>query len=384
MFSQRLGSLEENELWRVLSRKRAAGDEVFDLTESNPTRIGLVYPSDEILGALVQPGALDYEPATQGHLTAREAVRHYYRERGKDVSTDDIVLTASTSEAYSFLFKLLCEPRDEVLVPQPSYPLFETLASLEAVEAVPYSVDDGPRASLSPRCRAIIAVHPNNPTGSYVSEETAERLVTLSRDNDVALIVDEVFLDYALRGATATSFAGAEEGLVFVLSGLSKLAGLPQVKLAWITIGGAPGRREEARRRLAHIADAFLSVGTPVQLATPRYLELASSIRERIRERVEENLSVVERAVEQVPEVTFPVPDGGWYCTLRLPAVASAEEWALDFLERASVYLHPGSFFGFERGSHVVVSLLPTPGRFRVAIERVLRVVSDRVHSSGE
>ncbi len=383
MFSERLGSLEENELWRVLSRKRAGGDDVFDLTESNPTRVGLTYPNDEILAALAQPEALTYEPAPQGHLIARQAVARYYFERGRHVSPDDIVLTAGTSEAYSFLIKCLCEPRDEVLVPRPSYPLFETLASLEAVEPVPYSLDDGPGDSLSPRCRAIVAVHPNNPTGSYVSDETAERLVTLSEDNDVALIVDEVFLDYAIRGATARSFAGAERGLVFVLSGLSKLAGLPQMKLAWITIGGATERRKEARTRLEHIANAFLSVGAPVQLAAPRCLELAPSIRERIRERVDENLNALERAVQHVPEVTFPVPDGGWYATLRLPAVASSEEWAIDFLERASVYLHPGVFFGFERDSHVVASLLPPPGRFRVAIERVLRVVSDRVDSAG-
>ncbi len=383
MFSERLGSLEENELWRVVSRKRAAGDDVFDLTESNPTRVGLTYPSDEILAALAQPEALTYEPAPQGHLIARQAVARYYFERDKDVAPDDIVLTASTSEAYSFLFKLLCEPGDEVLVPRPSYPLFETLASLEAVEPVLYSLDDGPGDSLSRRCRAIVAVHPNNPTGSYVSDETGERLVTLSEDNDVALIVDEVFLDYGIGKSTDESFAGAERGLVFVLSGLSKLAGLPQMKLAWITAGGAPERRKEARSRLEHIADAFLSVGTPVQLAAPRFLELASITRERIRERVEENLNALERAVQHVPEVTFPVPEGGWYATLRLPAVTSSEEWAIDFLERASVYVHPGVLFGFERDSHVVASLLPPPGRFRVAIERVLRVVSDRVDSAG-
>ena len=384
MFSERLGSLEENELWRVLSRKRAAGDDVFDLTESNPTRVGLTYPSDEILAALAQPEALTYEPAPKGHLIARQAVARYYFERDKDVAPDDIVLTASTSEAYSFLFKLLCEPGDEVLVPRPSYPLFETLASLEAVEPVPYSLDDGPGDSLSPRCRAIVAVHPNNPTGSYVSDETAERLVTLSEKNDVALIVDEVFLDYVIGRSAARSFAGAERGLVFVLSGLSKLAGLPQMKLAWIATGGATERCKEARTRLEHIADAFLSVGTPVQLAAPRFLELAPSIRERIRERVGKNLGALERALQEVPEVTFPVPDGGWYATLRLPAVASSEEWAIDFLERASVYLHPGVLFGFERDSHVVVSLLPRPGRFRIAIERLLRVVSNRVDSGGE
>ena len=384
MFSERLGSLEENELWGVLSRKRAAGDDVFDLTESNPTGVGLTYPGDEILAALAQPDALTYEPAPQGHLTARQAVARYYFEHGKDVSPDDIVLTASTSEAYSFLFKLLCGPGDEVLVPRPSYPLFETLASLEAVEPVSYSLDHGPEEPLSRKCRAIVVVHPNNPTGSYVSDEAAERLVTLSEKNDVALIVDEVFLDYAIGRSAARSFAGVERGLVFVLSGLSKLAGLPQMKLAWIATGGATERRKEARTRLEHIADAFLSVGTPVQLAAPRFFDLASSIRERIRERVEENLSVLERAVQHVPEVTFPVPDGGWYATLRLPAVASSEEWAIDFLERASVYLHPGVLFGFERDSHVVVSLLPRPGRFRIAIERLLRVVSNRVDSGGE
>ena len=383
MFSERLGSLEENELWRVLSRKRAAGDDVFDLTESNPTRVGLTYPNDEILEALAQPEALTYEPSPPGHLTARQAVARYYFERGRDVSPDDIVLTAGTSEAYSFLFKLLCEPGDEVLVPRPSYPLFETLASLEAVEPVHYSLDDGPGDSLSPRCRAIVAVHPNNPTGSYVSDETAERLLTLSEENDVALIVDEVFLDYVIGRSAARSFAGAERGLVFVLSGLSKLAGLPQMKLAWIATGGATERRKEARTRLEHIADAFLSVGTPVQLAAPRFLELAPSIRERIRERVGENLGALEQTLQDVPEVTFPVPDGGWYATLRLPAIASSEEWTIDFLERASVYLHPGVLFGFERDSHVVASLFPTPGRFRIAIERVLGLVSDRVDSAG-
>ena len=168
------------------------------------------------------------------------------------------------------------------------------------------------------------------------------------------------------------------------MSGLSKLAGLPQMKLAWIATGGATERRKEARTRLEHIADAFLSVGTPMQLAAPRFLELAPSIRERIRERVDENLGALERALQDVPQVTFPVPDGGWYATLQLPAVVSSEEWAIDFLQRASVYLHPGVLFGFERDSHVVASLLPRPGRFRLAIERVLRVVSDRVDSAGE
>lgn len=384
MFSTRLGSLEPNRLWQRLSHKRAAGDEIFDLTESNPTRVGLTYPSEEILDALAPAESILYEPSPLGHRTAREAIAHYYAERGRDVDPSDIVLTASTSEAYSFLFKLLCEPRDQVLVPRPSYPLFDTLAALEAVEPVPYLLGQDLPDPLPPRCRAILAVHPNNPTGAYVPEPAATRLCDVTEASDVALVIDEVFLDYPIRRPPGKSFADSDRGLVFTLSGLSKLAGLPQVKLSWIAIGGERARRDEAKARLEHIADAFLSVGTPVQLATPRLLELAPGIRERIRDRVEENLGALESKLQRVPEVTFPVPDAGWYATLRLPAIASSEAWAIDFLERASVYLHPGVLFGFEQGTHVVTSLLPPPDRFAEAIERVLAVVSDRVDSPGE
>ncbi len=386
MFSNRLRySLEKNSLWLALANRRTAGDFIFDLTESNPTRVGLDYPNDAILEAITRSEILTYEPSPTGRPEAREAIASYYRERGKNVSADDIVLTSGTSEAYSFLFKLLCEPGDEVLVPRPSYPLHEFLASLDAIESVPYAIDFGVPDSLSPRCRAIVAVHPNNPTGSYVSPAQGARMLEQSESCDVALIVDEVFVDYRLSGkGKPESFAGGDDrGLVFVLSGLSKLAGLPQMKLAWIVAGGAPERRREAIDRLTHIADTYLSVGSPVQHATPRLLEIASGIRGAIQQRVEQNLEVLAQEIPNVPEVSCPVPEGGWYAALRLPALASSEEWAIQFLERAAVYLHPGSLFGFEPGAHGIVSLLPPPERFRDAIRRVLGVVSDRVNSLG-
>lgn len=381
MFSCRVDSLEENELWRALSAKRATGVEILDLTESNPTLLKTASDENAILDALANADALTYEPSPRGLLVAREAVSRYYRARQRDVSPDDIFLTASTSEAYGFLFKLLCDPGDRVLVPRPSYPIFDTLARLEAVEPIPYAVEHGPQDSLPPRCRAILAVHPNNPTGAYVTEAARERLVALADDHDLALIVDEVFLDYPFAGHAPPSFAGGERGLVFTLSGLSKVAALPQMKLGWIAIGGARPRMDAAIVRLEHIADAFLSVGTPVQLAAPRLLDLAPGMRRPIRARLERNLAALERAAGSVPEVSCPVPDAGWYGSLRLPAIESSESWALDCLELASVYLHPGELFGFERDARVVVSLLPPPERFDEAIDRILAVVSDRVHS---
>jgi len=384
MFSNRLGTLEESDLWRRLSAKRAAGDDVIDLTDSNPTRLRDAYPGEAILAALADASVLTYAPSPRGHPAARHAVAHYYRGHGKHVGAEDLVLTASTSEAYGFLFKLLCDPGDTVLVPRPSYPLFDTLARLEGVDSVPYTVEHGPPATLPPRCRAVLAVHPNNPTGEYVPDEVRERLLKLSENEEVALIVDEVFLDFPLRRAPAASFAGGDRGLVLTLSGLSKLAGLPQMKLAWIALGGARQRVDAARLRLDHIADAYLSVGPPVQHGTPRLLELAPGVRAHVRERAETNLLALERAIARVPEATLLLPEGGWYATIRLPAIESSEGWALDFLEHASVYVHPGSLFGFDGDAYVVVSLLPDTETFARAVGRVLGIVSDRVDSSGE
>ncbi|HSF20015.1 MAG TPA: pyridoxal phosphate-dependent aminotransferase [Vicinamibacteria bacterium] len=390
MFSNRLSwSLEENELSRALTRKREENHPVSDLTVSNPTRAGLRYPGEEILNVLARAEALVYEPSAKGYLPAREAVTRYYADRGCEIRADDLVLTASTSEAYGHVFKLLCDAGDEVLVPEPSYPLLRFLAALDGIKSVAYPLvlEDGWRIDLaslasliSPRTRALVVVNPNNPTGSYPTPDIRERLLDLSERKGIALVVDEVFLDYPLRGnEEVPSFAGATEGLVFVLSGLSKLAGLPQLKFAWIAIGGSPKLRDEAAIRLEHISDTYLSVGTPVQIAAPHLLALAPRIAERISARTRSNLSVLSSLVQAEPSVSILFPEAGWYAPLRLPAIESSESWALRFLDVASVYVHPGAFFGFDREALVVVSLLTERAAFARGIREVLSVVSGRM-----
>ncbi|HXV61966.1 MAG TPA: pyridoxal phosphate-dependent aminotransferase [Vicinamibacteria bacterium] len=393
IFSNRLSwNLEENELSRALRRKREENHPVSDLTVSNPTRAGLSYPGEEILNALARAEALVYEPSAKGHLPAREAVARYYADRGCAIHADDVVLTASTSEAYGHVFKLLCDAGDEVLVPEPSYPLLRFLAALDEVKSIAYPLrlEDGWRIDLaslasliSPRTRALVVVNPNNPTGSYPTPDVRENLLELSETKGISLIVDEVFLDYPLqRNQEIPSFAGATAGLVFVLSGLSKLAGLPQLKLAWIAIGGSPELTGEAANRLEHISDTYLSVGTPVQIAAPHLLALAPGIAERISLRTRSNLSVLSSLVPAEPSVSILPPEAGWYAPVRLPAIESSESWALRFLEEASVYVHPGAYFGFDREALVVVSLLTERAVFARGIREVLSVVSSRMRGT--
>jgi hypothetical protein len=379
-FSKRIRwDLEENDLAQALTRKRRAGSPVLDLTESNPTRARLPYPSGEIRRSFDDEALLDYAPDPRGGKAARKAISDYYRERGSDVLLDDIFLTASTSEAYGFLFKLLCDAGDEVLVPRPSYPLFDFLAALDEVRPVSYPLQfDGAwhvdfhalEAAITEKSRAVVAVHPNNPTGSYVSRKDRERLLEL----ELPLIVDEVFLDFPLsRNAMAESFAGSTRGLVFVLSGLSKLAALPQMKLGWIVVSGDPENRKDAALRLEHIVDSYLSVGTPVQVAAPALLGLAPETRRLISERTLRNLDSLRKGVSSAPTVTLAIPEGGWYSPLRLPAVRSSEEWALSLLEDESVYVHPGSFFGFDVEAYLVVSILTPEDVFDEGVHRILR-----------
>ena len=386
-FSKRIRwDLEENELARALARKRGAGTPVLDLTESNPTRAGFPYPAAGIRGSFDDEALLQYAPDPRGAESARSAVSGYYRERGADVSLDDVFLTASTSEAYGFLFKLLCDAGEEVLVPRPSYPLFDFLAALDEVKPVSYSLRfDGDwhldfgtlEAALSEKSRALVAVHPNNPTGSYVSREDRERLLTLCADHGLALIVDEVFLDFPLtRKGGRETFASSRHGLSFVLSGLSKLAGLPQMKLGWIAVTGDRASRKEAALRLEHIADSYLSVGAPAQIAAPALLKLAPETRRLISERTLRNLDSLRRVVTSAPTMTLPMPEGGWYAAIRLPAVRSSEEWALSLLEQQSVYVHPGIFFGFDVEAYVVVSLLTPEEIFVGGVHRILRAVA--------
>jgi alanine-synthesizing transaminase len=386
MFSRRTNwNFAANRLASLLEERRRAGEEVLDLTECNPTRAGLDYPEDAILTAAHQIEALLYEPAPFGLEKARNAVTQYYLERGVRISPDDILLTASTSEAYAFLFKVLLDPGDEVLIPRPSYPLFDYLAALESIEVVSYPLEfDGKwridtnvlEGALTERTRAILAVHPGNPTGMYLKPNDIDRLGELCRRRNLALIVDEVFLDYVLEDDQdrVGSLATATKGLTFVLSGLSKVAGLPQMKLSWIGIGGPGPYRREARKRLEHVSDVFLSVGTSVQHALETYLRLAKQIQPLILSRLGGNLKLLRDQCSDSP-VDVPPIGGGWYGVLRLPAIKSSEEWALELLSSENVYIHPGYLFDFPIDACLVVSLLTPPGMFREGTRRLLQCV---------
>jgi len=376
-FSQRSNwNTEESELACAHRERLAAGLPIADLTASNPTRCGFVYPAS-LLSALTDPRALQYDPQPRGLLSAREAVCAYYRTHTVTLTPEQIVLTTSTSEAYSFLFRMLCDPGDEILIPQPSYPLFDFLATLDDVRlrAAPlvyengWQIDSGGiRRAITPRTRAIVIVHPNNPTGHCTKPWEAEQLAKLCREFGLSLIVDEVFLDYSFGakaespGAEAPSFArGSEfapslEGVpIYMVSGLSKIAGLPQMKAAWIVATGP--ERDEALDRLEVIADTFLSMNAPVQLAMPAWLEGRAAIQNQIRQRAAANLAALDQAVGTVESIERLAVEGGWYAVLRIPAVEPDEQTVLALLERG-VWVQPGYFFGMPESGWLVLSLL--------------------------
>jgi alanine-synthesizing transaminase len=384
MFSSRLRhDLTPEALSEVLDAHRLAGTEVLDLTETNPTRAGLDYPGPEILAALADPRALTYEPSPRGLRAAREAVAEYYRSLGRRVDPDSIFLTASTSEAYAFVFKLLADPGDEILVPRPSYPLFELLAGLEGLRPVQYMLrhgDDGwridldlLRASIIDRTRALVVVSPNNPTGSYLRRHDLAELNRLCTANDIALMVDEVFLDYRARSfaSPAETTAGNPVALTFVLSGLSKLVGLPQVKLGWIQVSGPDRLVARAIERLEFIADTYLSVSGSVQHAAPKLLALRERIQAAIVERVESNEARLRNRWSMVPDGRVLAREGGWYALARLPEDVTDETAARTLLEEDNVVVHPGYFYDFEEGNVLVLSLLTPPEVFAAGLDKV-------------
>jgi aspartate/methionine/tyrosine aminotransferase len=387
MFSTRTpGDMTPNPLSAAIARKRAAGSRLLDLTESNPTRAGIDYPAERILSSLAAPGALVYEPDPRGLALAREAVAGYYAARGVAVDPGRVLLTASTSEAYALLFKVLADPRDEVLVPMPSYPLFEHLARVEAVEPVPYPLGfDGAwhvdaaevRARVTPRTRAVVVVSPNNPTGSALTRDDLAALVEVCADANVALVCDEVFADYVVREdpRLVRSVAETSGALVFALSGLSKVAALPQLKLGWIAANGPPGMLDEALSRLEFAADLFLSVASPVQHALPELLALAPEVSARVRERVAANRAWLESQACGESACRVMPSDGGWYAVVRVPRVVPEERMVVDLVERDDVVVHPGYFFDFAREGLLVVSLLPRPEAFRDGASRILAYV---------
>jgi alanine-synthesizing transaminase len=372
-----------------ISRARIAHPPRVDLTVSNPTQCGIAY-QEGILLALSDPNGAVYAPHPRGLAGARTAVAAEYRRRGADVDPERIVLTASTSEAYAFLFKLLCDPGDGALVPTPSYPLFEHLARAEGVEAVPYHLDPetgwrldpGELAAAPDNVRAVVVVHPNNPTGSFVRRADGAAVAELAAARGWGLIADEVFLDFSLGGgsADATSFAtSAGPALTFTLGGLSKSVGLPQLKLGWIVAGGPERLVGDALARLDLIADTFLSVGTPVQLALPRLLREGASIRAAIRERCAANLAALRRLAAAYPTVSVLAPEAGWSAALRFPSVVSEEELVIELLEHDGVAVQPGYFFDFPVEGIVVVSLLPLPNLFAEGVAGLLGRIARHV-----
>lgn len=376
-----------NRLTTLLARHRAGSIPLLDLTESNPTRCGFAYPSAEILRLLSLAASMTYEPDPKGLPAAREALVDDYRARGVAIAPGRILLTASSSEAYSFLFRLLAAPGDCVLVPAPCYPLFELLARINDVELRPYALDGGHRFSIDvdevarkiaeAGPKALLLVSPGNPTGTFLKRDESDALSRVCAEARVPIICDEVFGDYALQedDTRAGTLAGPQPALTFVLNGLSKMLALPQAKLGWIAVTGPASEADEAMRRLELIADTFLSVNTPVQHALPGLLSLRGGIQAQVIERLVVNKLRIQAAAAGGACRCLPV-EGGWSAILQVPRTRSDEEWALLLLEEDHVLVHPGYFFDFPSEGHLVVSLLPAAGVFASGVERIMKRVA--------
>jgi aspartate/methionine/tyrosine aminotransferase len=387
MFSSRTNwPLAPNRLSEEFEERRRRGLPVLDLTESNPTRCGFVYEAREILRALAHPQSLNYEPDPRGPLAARRAVAGYYAERGTEPTPEQIFLTTSTSEAYSYIFRLLADPGDNILVPRPSYPLFDFLGRLDDVELIPYRLvyDDGwqidlesVEGRLNPRTRAVLVVDPNNPTGSFVRRQEFRFLLDRCAKRHLALVSDEVFADYAFApaGLEVGDFVrrGAKpEALTFMLSGLSKISALPQMKLAWLVVDGPAEVLSGALARLELIADTYLSVSGPLAHALPELLEMRRSLQGQILERVRSNLLWLDQQLSRESPLSRLKAEGGWYAILKLPSSRSDEDWAVELLRQDGVLVHPGHFYDFPSEGHLVLSLLPQAEIFKQAMARIL------------
>ena len=388
MFSTRIpADLTVNRLTQAIRRRRSDGLPILDLTESNPTRAGFEYPSG-LLASLGDDRGLVYAPQPLGLLVTRRAVAGEYARRGIAVASERIVLTASTSEAYSILFKLLASPGDEILVPRPSYPLFEQLTALDGVVARSYDLDyqgtwsidfTSVDLALGPRTRAVLVVHPNNPTGSFVSEEELDRLATMCAARGMALIADEVFAEYELEPGSVHR-AGAvlqrEDALVFALGGMSKSIGLPQAKLGWMAIGGPDHLVDEALRRLELVCDTYLSVSTAVQLAAPELFERGAEVRTQIAARIVANYRLLKELTACEPSSGVLRAEAGWYAVVQVPTFRSEEDLVVNLLSNDGVLTHPGFFFDFPRQSYLILSLLPPEPIFADGVRKVLARVA--------
>jgi len=391
MFSDRTNwKLARNSLTEALDQAIARGVPVLDLTLSNPTRAGLRYEDSQILQSLASPQAMDYDPQPKGLPIARAVVARYYQtDHGiHTLDHERVTMTTSTSEGYSFVFRLLCNPGDELLVPKPSYPLFEFLADLQDVKLIPYPLiyDHGWQMDLHPlqkavttRTRGVVVVHPNNPTGSFVHAHERDSLNQFCREHKLAVIVDEVFLDYALDSGSHESFAANREALTFTLSGVSKISALPQMKVAWIVASGPDDDVAAAQARLEVIADTYLSMNAAIQWATPALLEQRKSLQRQLMNRVRANLAELDRQLAAQSSCQRLTVEGGWYAILRVPVTRTDEELAVDLLRRKSVLVHPGHFYDFPSDGYLVLSLITPEQEFAQGTSRLLELlISDR------
>jgi len=390
MFSSRLRHAQgRNRLAIALEARRAAGLAVVDLTLSNPTRAGFVYPP-ALLQPLAHARGLCYDPQPFGLPAARQAVSEDFGRRGVALPASQIVLTASTSEAYSLLFKLLCDPGDAVLAPRPSYPLVEHLTALDDVCLEHYSLECHGEWAIDIRAlrerlaeghrrvRAIVLINPNNPTGSVVKPVELDAIASLAREHELAIISDEVFADYPLAGTACASALAQQAALTFALGGLSKSAGLPQAKLGWIGVGGPATLVAEAMERLETICDAYLSVSTPVQAAAAELLTAGAPIRAQIQRRVRENVAAISGVAAAYPFCSVLPAEAGWYAVVQVPAITPEEALVVELLERTGVLVHPGYFFDFEREAYLVISLLPETSVLVPAVQAIFREIGQR------
>jgi aspartate/methionine/tyrosine aminotransferase len=375
-------SFDPNPLTLAVRRARSAGRRLLDLTSANPTHAGFSYPAG-LLDGLATPASLRYDPEPLGLRAAREAVAADYARRGVSIDPERIVLTASTSEAYGWLFKLLCKPDgDTVLIPTPSYPLFDHLTRLEGVLAEPYCLEYHGRwlidfesvdSSWTDEVRAMLVVSPNNPTGSEIGQDELTTIAGRCAYYGAALIIDEVFADYPLRPGASRRAEVPAECLAFRLGGLSKSAGLPQLKLGWIAVSGPDEKVGRVLQHLELIADTYLSVSTPVQVAAPSLIVGGADVRAQILGRVQRNYAALSEAAARYPAVEVLRADAGWSAVLRVPASVSEEALAIELLEQDDVLVHPGFFFDFPHEAFLVVSLLPAPDEFDDGVGRVIR-----------
>lgn len=384
MFADRTNwNLKPNRLAEALERHKSSGRKLLDLSASNPTECGFSYNAPAIMRALCSPSSLQYHPDPRGMKTARQAVSDYYSARGERVSVDEMLLTASTSEAYSFAFRLLCNPGDELLIPTPSYPLFDFLADVNDIKLIRYPLfyDHGwhidlhaLKQSITPRTRGMILVHPNNPTGHFTKPEEIAQLNEICAANRMAIIADEVFLDFSL-GAAQESFAANSAALTFTMSGISKISGLPQMKFAWLAVNGPKEIKREALARLEMIADTYLSLNAPIQLAAPALLQQRATFQQQLMGRVRNNLAELDAQLARERKVSRLEVEGGWYAVLRIPATRPDEELAIELLEKHDVYLHPGHFYDFPGDGHMIVSLITPEPDFNEGLRRILSAV---------